>query len=613
MVRFLGVLLVVTLLLCGCAKETTDPTDYPTQPTDSALQTLPGLYVPDSAMEQATNGAVRAFQLGSRNYYGCAMMGEDLVLVYQENEAGAFALCRGEDLKEIRTISLGEGVVPTMEQMQISSRGIGYFDSKNKDMVFLNADFLEIGRMHLPEELKGNVWLSPNWQMVYYCTDKGIHAMDLQSGISRLLREQNAISQDIIYGLADGECLLYSVEIAEGEKRLWLIDANTGALLQDGEQLNDLRSSGQQYFLPQTIKDVLHLRFGRGEDHQVLWPVEENAEPETLFANNAVVMVQNEEAGISLAYYDLATGKRLSAVTLDGITEIWSMQGDGGKGVWLFGCDNAGKQQLYHWDCTKNPSNDETDYTAPLYSREQPDEAGLAEISQSAAELGDKFGVDILIWKDAVAAAPADQFFTEEYMTQLYELYLPRLEQALSMFPQEIFTKPSMGRLQIALVQHIAGEPAWGTLAEAEYIQFWNGDVPVIALTLGENFERNLYHGVYLYMETQILSNSSKLYEWYKLNPSGFEYDNNYITNLDRTDTTFISAPKPYFIDLFSMSYAKEDRATIFEYACMPGNEEYFGQTVLKEKLRRICKGIREAYGLKNVETQFPWEQYVTG
>ena len=59
------------------------------------------------------------------------------------------------------------------------------------------------------------------------------------------------------------------------------------------------------------------------------------------------------------------------------------------------------------------------------------------------------------------------------------------------------------------------------------------------------------------------------------------------------------------------MSYAKEDRGQIFAYACMEGNEEYFRAPVIQEKLKRISKGIREAFGLKDVEDAFLWEQYI--
>ena len=111
-------------------------------------------------------------------------------------------------------------------------------------------------------------------------------------------------------------------------------------------------------------------------------------------------------------------------------------------------------------------------------------------------------------------------------------------------------------------------------------------------MTLGEDFEQNLYHSLYLYMETRLLSKSSALYEWYRMNPSDFVYDDDYIANLKRIDTTYIEGEKPYFINLFSMSFAREDRATIFEYACQPGNEEYFKTPVLQEKLNTLLKLI---------------------
>ena len=123
--------------------------------------------------------------------------------------------------------------------------------------------------------------------------------------------------------------------------------------------------------------------------------------------------------------------------------------------------------------------------------------------------------------------------------------------------------------------------------------------------------KQNFCHGVYHYMETRLLSKSSALYEWHKYNPKGFTYDNSYLANLDRTDMTYVEGDKRYFIDLFSMSYAKEDRARIFEYACMPGNEDLFKIPAIQTKLQRICKGIREAYGLNKVETVFLWEQYL--
>ena len=609
MLRVLGVILVFALLLCGCvqsAPESTPPTES-LKPSEAI-----GLYVPDSDIEKLTGGAVRGYKLED-GYYGCAVVGDELLLMGKTGEEGTLSFYQGENLEEIKTVSLGEKVAPTLAQMQISQQGIGYFDSENKDVVFLNPDLVEIGRMHLPEELQGSAWLSADWQTVYYCTSQGIHAMNLQSGISRLLKAQEAISQELTGLLGNGKVLRYVVELTESKTQTQLIDAETGVLLREGRDLNTLCTQEDAYFLNQVDRGVRQLHFGKGEDQQILWPSELNAQPVMLFENNAIVMTEAGKDGelICLSYYDLETGLRTCATNLPSITEVWSLQGDGEKGVWMLAKDTASELWIYHWDTTKSSASDTTDYTAIRYTKENPDAEGLAKVAAKAGELGKKFGVEILIWRDAAATASENQVFAEEYVTQLYELYLDRLEQALSVFPEGFFSKIANQKLKIALVRSITGELTKNTLAAADCVQFYSGNTPVVAVTLGEAFEQNLYHGIYLAIETRILSKSSALYEWFRLNPKDFMYDDSYITNQSRTDTTYIEGTKPYFIDLFSMSFAKEDRATIFEYACAPGNEEYFKSAVLQEKLRRISNGIREAYGLKKVETKFLWEQYL--
>ena len=62
---------------------------------------------------------------------------------------------------------------------------------------------------------------------------------------------------------------------------------------------------------------------------------------------------------------------------------------------------------------------------------------------------------------------------------------------------------------------------------------------------------------------------------------------------------------------MYSMSFPKEDRARIMEYAMMPGNEAYFKSSTMQSKLKTVCKGIREAFGLKKYAEPLPWEQYL--
>ena len=612
MIRYLGLVLVLALLLCGCTQETgpVPPTDAVADNTVVNSQKLV-VYVPESPAEQATSGAVYSYSLDKGGYYG-SMMHEGCLMLLRQHEAGTELTIFNENLsKVVYTINLGSGANHPEAQMQKQQQGMAYCDSENRVLVFLNTMMVETGRVYLPENLQGDAWVSPDRKNAYFCTNEGICAMDLQTGIIRVLRQQNAESQQVTGIFGDGTALRYEAELTQGQKQVFLIDAQSGQVLWEEADLTTLTTKGQDYFFVQNIRGVRSIRFGTGEEHKALWPLENAAEPVMLFEDNAVVMVQASETQTEFARYDLTTGKRTAEMKLPDVVRIWGVSEGEVHQLWFFGEDTEGQTMLYCWDMDKSVAESEAVYTASWYTSDAPDTDGLALIQQKADALGKKFGVEILIWEDAANTAPKDQFFTKEHMTQLYAHYLSKIEQVLSDFPKAVFTKPTTAPLQIALLNKIEGEPAWGTLAETDCLQFWNGDVPVVAITFGEDFERNLYHGIYLYMEARILSKSSAIYEWHKYNPSGFKYDNDYIKNLNRTDTKYITGKKPYFIDLFSMSYAKEDRATIFEYACMPGNEEIFKSAAIQKKLQRICKGIREAYGLKKVETEFLWEQYL--
>lgn len=609
MLRCLVVLLALVLLLGGCAQNTTEP-PTPTQSIPVQTPTPTGIYIPGSAIEKATEGAVRAFWLDGGNYEACAQLGSDLLMMRTDGEDCVFRLCRGDVLEPIREFRLVKSAVPGADKLQINERGFGYFDSDSRSLIFINYELALLGQVELPEAAQGNAWLTPDWKNVYYCTQQGIFVMDLQTGISRLLREQTAARQEITGGFGNGEVIRCTMELENGEKQTLLIDAKTGAQLQSGTYLDVLITAGEQYFLPYYDRGVEMLRFGDAKTHQMLWPAEDDAQMQMLFANNAILAVQQGRDKTDLAYYDLQTGQRMAAITLEGICRVWGIQGDGKGGVWLYAGNATEGRWLYHWNCEKNLTQDETVYTAPYYTAEEPDEDGLARVNQMAKEIGDKFGVDILIWESAAAMMPENYVFTAEHITQLYEYYLPKLEQTLSIFHTRIFERASTQRLQLALVRSITGDLNLGTLPTRQSMQFWNKDIPFVVVTLDENFEYELLRSFYLYMETRLLSKSQILYEWYRQNPAEFFYDEDYVDNYFRTDISLTEGENPYFIDKFSMSFAREDRATVFATACMADGGDRFKTPVLQEKLSRICKAIREAYGLKKVTTEFIWEQY---
>ena len=91
-----------------------------------------------------------------------------------------------------------------------------------------------------------------------------------------------------------------------------------------------------------------------------------------------------------------------------------------------------------------------------------------------------------------------------------------------------------------------------------------------------------------------------------------FVYDNDYLSNLHRQDTQYLEGEGRYFIDMFSMSFAREDRARIFEFAATGGNEALFRSKPMQAKLSTLCEAIRKAFDLTKYQEPLPWEQYLT-
>lgn len=613
MMRLLGLVLVLLMLLCGCAQEepiTTAPLDEMTMPsTEPTQETLPGCYVPGSELEGETSGAVQVYNVGDGAYGSFSVRGSLTAVLRKVDGEGVLEFYSADALIPEKSASLGAGVFPEPTHFSAGDQGIAYYDSVDAAMVFLNHNLREVGRMQMPEGTQGVAWLSLDWATIYYCTEEGFCTLDLQSGISRILKEHRAEQQEITGLLAGGKILRGTGKTQSGETQTILVDATTGEELADGVHLDSLQIWSNRYFFSRYEHTLLQHHFGIGQQpYELIWP-KETGEVYPLLSDDALVVVTAADEGTMLTYYRLNAGARIAQVLLPGTVNAFDLRSDRRGGVWFLTEKGDGTVIFCRWDVEKSAVEDAGSFTTPYFDAENPDVAGLAKLAADAKAMGDKYGVEILLWKDAAQLAPSDHVFEPEYLTQAYERFLPELEAALASLPKEFYGED---KLRIAIVRSMTGDPEQGSLKTSTNLQYWIGQEPVIALTIGSDTLRNFRHAMAHLIDTQVLSKSSAFYEWNTLNPKGFAYDNNYITNAERTDTTYIEGEKPYFIDLFSMSYAKEDRARIFEYACMPGNEELFKAPVLQAKLRRICRGIREVYHLENSEEKFLWEQYLT-
>lgn len=594
-------LLAIVLLFSGCSNaappedDDSSPTPLPQPPS----LTVPMLYDADDPMESLTKGAVRAYLPEGGQCTYIAPMGKNLLLFSGEN----VALYRGEWLAEVATGRIPAMPAPDSGMLQIREDGIAYFDAQGNRIIFLNQFFREVGAFSLPEENVGDIYIAPDWKMVYYCSAEGVHALDMDTGVSRLLKAQKAQWQGVSGGFLNGTVLRCVLTDDDGTELTMLLNAQTGTVLAQGDYLRNMAGSGDGCYLPNENAHIFGVLGAQAVDLQpagkgTLYPLPEG--------RGAVQLTKLKDSCV-LDFYDTESGRRAASVELPGITGIRNVFWADGM-VWF-----THAQTLYRWDTAQSPTEDQRTYIVPYYHDLDPDEQGLAAIGQQLEKLEKRYGVQLLYWKEAEGIAPWDYSFIAEYQTEPYAANLHKLELAMAKFPKDFFKKAAQqtasGKLNIILVRGIYGGVETEKFASAPGIQFHaNGDA-YIALTLGEDLESWLYHELGHLIDNRVLSTTNAYSQWKSLNPWDFKYDNDYIKNQDRTNTKYLEGEKRHFVDFYSMSFAVEDRSRIFEYACMPGNAEIFASKPMQKKLKTVCSGIRQAFSLDGED--YIWEQYL--
>ena len=582
-------ILLLMLALTGCGADT-EETGVPTTEAPAAVTEPSGSYQPDSTLEMFTGGALRAYPQEIPDIYGIAAAGSD-VLVFSGRENTTLTRLTGENLFRIAERTMDVRLDPEDPSLLITADRLVYFDENSREYVWLDESFREFSRLKLPEDMVGRPVITADRLKVWYATAGGVRMMDVETGISRLVKQIDDPAQAVTGLLLDG-----SVVELTAETTMYL-DAQTGALLEEVEGEPSLHSDGQAYW---GSLDGAALFGTAGSRTRQLFP----EAGETVFlkeAPGAVSYGQTEDRW-RLHYYDLASGKRTAALYIPEtvVPSRYAVDALNGRLYFLY-YGEAESQILCRWDMNRSLTGDEADHSEIYYTREAPDREGLARCADRAAALSAQYGVEILIYETAL------EFENEEYSAGLCwqvgqtEAMLDSLEGLLAALPENFLTQTMEtmgGTLSIRLLGSVDGP-------EADLgAQFWDEQDAHVLLAPGENFASAFFHGLYHTMETRLLSKSIALYRWDELNPTGFTYGSpveEYILD----DTTRV------FIDAYAMTSNREDQARIFEYACLEGNGDFFRSAAMQKKLKAVCTGIREAWGLKKSPDVFLWEQYL--
>ena len=588
--------LLAAFLLAGCSQKPD------TQPTEQTLPDMTGVehrYIAYSSVEKKTDGAVRVYELKDDTYFGLCGVGDNLLVLGQKNIT-ALTGGWGKLVAETKNAD-----VHSTSVTDAATTGFAYYLPNARQVVVLNPQLQEVARAELPKEMTGSPFISLFQNEVYYSTGSEIRAMNMNTGISRLLRQQSLVTQKLLGVYFDGTVLLCELTDEAGVAQTEFISAQTGQTLSSAEGVSFIQTHGKRYYayfqegiLEQTVVGTRELT------PQTLLPPKPSEEEAggrfPVLGMNGVLDHRQTDDGLELTFYNISTGKRAAQVTIPKVHSPVACHSDG-TGIWFLATDaEQTAQRLYYWSVMRSPAEAEESCVGPLFTAQNPDTEGLAECKKLTEEFQKKYGVKVLLWQDAIAKTGGFEV-TPEHNPAVIRKMMEDMEPLLSQFPENFLLKTvEAGWIKIALVQRIGDGSQW--------VQFWEEGDCWILVTPKTDIVDALIQGMAYGIDSHVLGNSREFDTWNEMNPRGFRYT--YSSEL-KEDSSYLKGDNRAFTDAKALQYPNEDRCRIFYYAMGANNEDLFRLPILQKKLLRLCTGIREAYGLEKKTVEYPWEQYL--
>ena len=613
-------LVLVFFFLCGCAEGQVSPTlPAPEMPSVIPFETEPaGLYQPGSHLEEATGGALKVFPLTGADATAIAFLGEDLLLI-QGREQVTLSLLSGET--RYISASLSANLSAGKQTVQLWEDGLVYWDHNTFDLVFLDASLKEIRRVRLPETVTGCPILSENREAVYYCTENALRVLELSTGLHRLLREMSFPQQHLTAIHWRASVLECTVTDQSGRSRKLLLSTEDGRLLRELPENTALQTNGDFYICEYPDGDYSEILCGRDPEAPL---VLELPHPDAAFSpipqlHGSIAAAYNpQEDATVLDFLDPDTGLHPYSLKLPGnLLPASPIADPGGDALWFLLSEPAtGSSLLCRWDLSLSDSGDTGSYLRPRYSLENPDLEGILECQSRAAQISETHGIRPLLWTEAATPEPWDYDLIPEHRVPVIRHCLEKLDAAFSRYPagflEEAASATKSKTITVRLVKSLRGRADTGAPSLAAGAQYRDADGNIqLLLASGSNPEQTLHHELFHIFESRVFSLCDAYDYWQLCNPPGFAYDYNYSDYLSREDSPLLTGDTRAFIDAYSMSYPREDRARIMEYAMLPDREACFRSEIMQAKLRILCLGLREAFRLTGYPQSLPWEQYL--
>ncbi len=315
--------------------------------------------------------------------------------------------------------------------------------------------------------------------------------------------------------------------------------------------------------------------------------------------------------GTFVSYCDLGTiGAGLS------YDPVWFDENNG----YLFTItDTTGKDLLLFWDLSAPTSGTDLQLKA-AYAPEPFGDTVSEELYKTAASFQDTYGITVKIAEQIQTQFydfSAEQEYNEDYIRD----GLTILNKVCSAYPDGFFKQLLYGN-NLEIQFHLTGELTKTDFGDGEISGFttFSGFTTegegrsVVAINIARpgSLEQTLHHEIAHLIDNKLTFDArireDSIYSdesWEALNPENFKYANSYI-NLPME--FYNDGYENWFLELYSRTFIREDRATIMEYA-MAGLNWAFSTPERTAKLDYWCTCIRDTFNTDGWPDTTPWEQ----
>ena len=585
--RTLVAVLSLMLLLAGCKGGDMSETTENTTVTETTPQ---GIYISDSAIEQQTQGAVRAYQLESDSYSWLAAIGDKLLLASGEGNT-ELTLLTGDTCVPSKT-ALSVDLTTQEACFQATYSGFVYYSENTREAVFLDPQLQQVDKVQMPADMQGKPVFSPDGTQIFYCTEQQIRVLEVEMKISRLIKSHACASQTLLGCYFEGQILCCQTQDMDGNTDVLYLSTQTGQTLSTDSAVAALYSYENSYLAVRMDGSVRQLITGTLDGEAQQLNTGSSFVSAALELGGAVCYSVGENDDLHLDFYDLSTGCRSATIDLQGVGMPQAILADRWTGcVWLLTDGNS----LLRWDIKASAVAEDAVYTGPVFTAEAPDEAGLESCDARVSQMNSDYGVRIRIWKTAVKY-PGEYALEPEYQTQAINSVLDELEAVLQEFPKKFLYKSVNSLIRICIVRSVD--------AEVKAVQYWDDGDAFVILSVGVDVRDSIMKALGYIVDSHVLGNSAKYDYWNDLNPEGFVYG-------QEQSQDYLTGESRAFVDAASMESSTEDRSRIFWQAMCADNAQMFQSEIMQNKLLLICQAIRDAWNLEQKTDVYPWEQYL--